>query len=474
MTASDFAVLAALPVAMVFGAAVSRLSSTYGATKVLWVWFAFVAAIVAARSVQIALAVLLLALAFPFRTKLFLGYDIHTTLAVLGIVCVQLIAGLALRTLRLPAGIGVPATLLVAGGALGALAGPAPGRSLLLLAAAVVPSLLVALAVASGIRPGRDLLPMALALGLALAGGSVIAILQVSGHAPALIAPFEKDRVNGLFEHPNVLGGYLTASILVLVGVNCFAWRRSRFAGLLVVPVLVGVGGLASTQSRGALLGLVVGVAVVMIVMAIRQRFVPLLALLLMVALVLLVAIPQIPESERTAFAERALALQRPNTESERQTIWDIALQTIQSHPVLGVGPEGFREIARHDPAARSLAGGLMFSHNLVLEGLMSLGVIGFAGFVALWVRSTRGLLRACRQSAVPRDPMVDGWAIGTLGAFSSLLVQGMVDFLFWQLEFMVLLFFLLGMGFALDRSARDPASPGRFASRHDAEDRLS
>jgi hypothetical protein len=50
-------------------------------------------------------------------------------------------------------------------------------------------------------------------------------------------------------------------------------------------------------------------------------------------------------------------------------------------------------------------------------------------------------------------DPIIAGWATGSLGALAAMLTQGIADFVFWQLEMLTLLMLLLGAAYAIGRT---------------------
>lgn len=440
------------------GMTVASLSSQFGAAKVLWVALVAVGATIALSSLRTAVAVLILALAFPFRTKLLFGLDVHTTqFLMLLIAALGLLAMSLDRLRRPPRGMVVAALLITVSSAVGALSGPDLGPSLFREFNGPVLALIVALVTAAALEPSRDMPRLVLVSSVALGGASLVALGQAVGKVPASIAPtFDPQRVNGLFLHPNILAGYLVAGILLLVGSATYAWRRIPFAALVVLPSLgLAMAALLVTQSRGALLALVAGTAVVMGLMAARRRALAVVSILLVVGLGLLAIVPRVPESERAQFAARFQKLQQPGAESGRQLIYRAARQQIRLHPITGVGTLEFGRIMRQRSTVPGLEPGLSHAHNVFFEAWLSLGLVGLLALGWLFFGACRRLLLATRLRPGD-DPIVAGWAVGALGALTSMFVQGMVDMVFWQIEMLVLLFVLIASAYAIDRERHE------------------
>jgi len=255
-----------------------------------------------------------------------------------------------------------------------------------------------------------------------------------------------------------ILSSRLALLYVILLGVAAYAWRRFPLAPLLFLgPLGLGLAALAATLSRGALLGLAVGVVVTMGMLAIRRHVVSLIAVVLVIALTLLVVIPRVPKTQRERFAERVQKLVQPASETGRPLIWKQARITIGQYPLTGVGPLAFGPILKRSAFSPGFIGGLTHAHNIFLEGYLSLGPLGFLGFLWLAGGAIARLWRATRPRAGIEGSMRAGWAIGSLGALASMLVQGMVDFLFWEIEFLAYLFVLIGLAYAVGRPRGDP-----------------
>jgi hypothetical protein len=452
---------AALPVIVIAGAITAVLVAHFGPAKVIWVLAVLLGAIWAIGDRRRIAIVLVLALSFPFRTKLLFGLQIHTTQLLLVAMAGLGIVDVALRRRQVPRGLLAPMSLMVAGALIASLAGPFPGDSLLRTLWGVALPVLAALFLAMTLESGRDIRLVVIALAAGIAAESVIALAQAAGKAPAIFPMWEKTRAVGLFLHPNILGNFLAAGLLILIGVATMAWRRSPLTAAVLVPVvLIGLGGLVVTESRGAVIGLVAGLAVLLTTMFVRRQAVPILTLLAFIALTFAVAVPRIPEAERAQFAKRFDALTQPGSEAGRERIYGEANYVLREYPLTGVGPLTFGQIGSQRAAVPGIECCLTHSHSLALETVLSLGPLGTLGLIWLAVGSWIRLQRVARRRG---DPVTAGWAIGVTSALAALVVAGTFDFVYWQPEMLVLLLLLLVSGYALvrdaDRSAAHSAS---------------
>jgi O-antigen ligase len=451
-------VVLSLPIFVLAGGEVAVLIARFGAGKVAWVLAIMVGGIWAMGNSRRTAAVLAVALAFPFRTKLFFGREVHTTHLLLVAIAAVGAAELALRRRRAPPGFLAPVVVIAAGAAIASLAGPLPGPSLLRTAWGVALPLLAAVTLATTLHSGRELRGIVIALGVGVAGESLIAMAQAVGKAPGIFPAWEADRAVGLFLHPNILGSFLATSMLISAGVATVAWRSSPLtAAGLVGVVMLGLAGLVVTESRGALIGLIAGTVVLSVLMLVSRQAIAALSMFAIIGLALAVAVPRLPEPERAAFGKRLEQLTRPGAEAGRERIYKEARNVIARYPFTGVGPLTFGKIGSQRSKVSGIECCLTHAHNVALEAYLSIGPLGLAGLLWLCGGSIRRLLRLRHRRD---DPFVAGWAIGGLGAIVSLVVGGMFDFVFWQLEMFVLLLLILVSGYALVAVAEGPARP--------------
>jgi hypothetical protein len=444
-------VLAALPLAALAGTKVGPVADQFGTFKFIWVILTAFGGLVAVVNLRVGMAVLLLCLAFPFRTKVLFGLEIHTTQLVEIAVIAVALSRASMQSLSVRRGMGLPISLMVAGGVAGAIAGPDLGGSLERLFVGLVPALAIMVIAAASLHPDRDLRPLLYVTAFALAGTGIVALLQSQGHTLPGVPLFEQGRVNGFFFHPNILGGYLSATTLLLIGAAAFARKGFRTVPtMFIAPIVFGLAGMGVTLSRGALVGFAVGLVVIIGFVLTQRRLVSVLGVMLVIVLSIAAAVPQISPKDRQQYAERFAELRKPGAETGRSLIYRVARDTALDHPLTGIGPLAFGKVMRSSPLSPGFVGGATHSHSVLFEGFLSLGPIGFAGFVLLVIASVRRLLAVARPRSRHLDPVRRGWALGSLAALTALAVQGMVDFIFWQVELLVYVFLLLGIAWTL------------------------
>ncbi|HEV8165909.1 MAG TPA: O-antigen ligase family protein, partial [Actinomycetota bacterium] len=236
-------------------------------------------------------------------------------------------------------------------------------------------------------------------------------------------------RVAGAAKNPNLAASYMMTSFFVLLA---SPWPRRRLARLVATASLLLA--VYVTGSNGALLGLVVGVAVLAVAACLRGSQTPrqrlqvtgvaiVGAVALLTAALLVVGIPHAGVSDVQAVAKRERggafgdSLGRlDRSVGSRLTIWSNAWSGTGSRMLVGVGPAAAPRIPFAD---RRLGRGL---HNDYLAFLIERGVLGLLGllaFCALVLRWSGRLL-----AAPPQDDADGRWRLaGLAGAVVANLV---------------------------------------------------
>jgi putative inorganic carbon (hco3(-)) transporter len=397
---------------------------------------------------RVGLVIVILSLGLPLRTEV-AGVTIHLAHVLLAAYSLRAALELLFGHGRLPASLGIPSLVMALGAMVASLAGPRTGGSLFSLVDVVALPLAVGVATAILVDVRRDLPLIATAVAAGLLITSLSAVLQASGFTIGPLAPVEEGRANGLFEHPNVLSGYLAPQITLTMGLAACAPRRVPLGPILLPgALLVGVAALVFTLSRGALLGLAAGIAVMIVLLIARRQVTAVLGVILVIVLTLLVTLPQVPQTQREAFQERFARLFQPGTEVGRQLALIQARQLIADYPLTGVGPLTFGRLSRERSPFGDVEAGREHSHNFFLESYLSFGPVGLLAL--LWLLGAAAWRYGRASRAGPgSDQLVVGWSIGAVAAFAAVLVQGLGDFVFTNLELFALLLIVAGVAYA-------------------------
>jgi O-antigen ligase len=272
-------------------------------------------------------------------------------------------------------------------------------------------------------------------------------------------------RAYGTFGQPNPYAGYLGYLFPVAASLTLRAlgrWRRQRELIHLALAAACGalagalLFGILMSWSRGAWLGVAVGS---FMVIALRGRRSATLAFGALIVLILLVVafgtgwLPGIiaarvsdlggyfagPDPAHTEITDANFAV------LERLAHWRAGQQMFADHPWLGVGVGNFAiNYAKYAPPYWYLP--LGHAHNVYINFLAEVGIIGFAAFMYFWL----GLAWLAGRAAANADGYTSALGIGILGAWSYLSVHSLFDNLFVQhMQLQLALFLAILVAFA-------------------------
>jgi O-antigen ligase len=202
-------------------------------------------------------------------------------------------------------------------------------------------------------------------------------------------------RLTGGLDDPNYLAAGIVPSIAMVVGLLPgvrSVLGRLALGGSVVILVL----GLAATQSRGGLIAAVVATAAALVV-AKRGRVLVLAFIVIVVGLV------------AVWFASSPDAWKRVSDTADqgngRGSLWTVAGRIFSEHPVAGVGLDNYRVFA---PRYVDGPGELTFVnfiaerphvvHNVYLQMLVEIGIVGTALFLVLAAGSLAAAMRSSRR----------------------------------------------------------------------------
>ncbi len=234
--------------------------------------------------------------------------------------------------------------------------------------------------------PIRALLVAAVA-GATVAGAGALYSLVVAGAA----------RATGPLADPNDLAFVLVTALPLLAGVLP-AVPAPRHVLAVTVATAVLVAGAAATFSRGGALALAAAVGWLALRRALSLKV--LAGAIAAAGVTALLAGPHLAQSlrEKSFIAESNV--------DTRELRWQAAARMLAEHPVLGVGPGGFR--AEYAAASHNaeLAEQTPVAHNMFLEVAAELGLPAFCLFLVLIATAMVASERVLRSTR-DRRPMV-------------------------------------------------------------------
>ncbi len=219
------------------------------------------------------------------------------------------------------------------------------------------------------------------------------------------------DRASGTFNNPNILGEYL-AMVLPLIGYYGFSELRTRHSLLSRLFLFMAILGAAVSLSRGAYIALLS--MLVMIFVTNLKRITPL-------ALCLAATIALVPE----AIMSRFLSIGQGGSDFaifERFEAWDVAIRTIISHPLFGLGPG----ISNFWEQLQNAGVGAPHAHNLVLQLLVEGGFISLFIMCMIAIRLLQNSLELAN-----RNRRGSGLGNAMVIFVVAFVVYGMVDYPF-------------------------------------------
>ena len=250
-------------------------------------------------------------------------------------------------------------------------------------------------------------------------------------------------RIYGPLGNPNLLAGYLLP-LLPLAAVALLRWKgigSRMFAG---TTLILGVAATVWTYSRGGWIGMLAGLATLMLLLILRttrhwppiwRRLLPLAVLLLAAALLTVAATKLEPIRTRVA---SLLAGRGDSANNFRINVWLAAIDMIQDRPWLGIGP-GNAAFNSVYPLYQQPKFNALSAYSVPLELLVEMGLPGLiAGLGLLWSALQRGL----RGLTLPQPAA--GAALASLAAITGLLTQGITDTIFFRPEVQLIGWFCL------------------------------
>jgi O-antigen ligase len=255
------------------------------------------------------------------------------------------------------------------------------------------------------------------------------------------------------------LGQYLVPHLFLAAWLAYRSWKTpSRWLWLASgVVVMVGI---VSTKSKGALLGVLLGALAATLIAAVRggkrARKFSLISLgAVVLAIVAYLIGNQVYPFKRWLYDSRLSIQYFQETSGSRKFLLENVVKGITQKPVLGWGPENFESGYYYNYDPKTLVFGEYETrqdrpHNLVLEVLHNLGILGFLAYAAVFAFAVRLAVSKKRED----------WVLGgglVIAAFSQV---GTNLFIFETPMSYLALFFIFSL-VAADAASREEREEG-------------
>ena len=275
----------------------------------------------------------------------------------------------------------------------------------------------------------------------------VLSIILTIGAASAFVGIVQYAVMNfdSLGRRPTgTLSHWMTYSGTLML-VSCAATARllygtsGRLWAAFVMPALLAA--LSLTLTRGAWVGLAVGVAVLFL--SKNFRLLALLPLLLIIAILL--APP--------ALRQRAMSIFNPSdlTSRDRVAMLQAGAAMVKDYPLTGVGPNQIERAYPSYRVAEAVKPTNPHLHNVPMQIAAERGLPALLAWAWFVVTAVTGLLRLLRKS---RHKSV---AAAALGCMAAMLAAGLTEYNFGDSEFLMLLLVIITLPFAANRDGGLP-----------------
>lgn len=216
-------------------------------------------------------------------------------------------------------------------------------------------------------------------------------------------------------ENPNNLGAYsiLIIFIVIMLLISTKNLKYKIFYGICSILLLINI---MFSQSRNALIALIIGVFIIAILY--DKRFI----ILSLVFPAIFFIIP--------AIRSRVFQIFDMSQNSSRFNIWDISISMIKDHPILGIGYENFsinypKYIANNPNLLIGDDYLPLHPHNIFLKMQTELGILGsilFIIFIIITVITLYKLIKSTKNN-IHRSVM-----IGILTSYLTFLFMNLLD----------------------------------------------
>jgi O-antigen ligase len=206
-------------------------------------------------------------------------------------------------------------------------------------------------------------------------------------------------RYSGVLGYANANGFAAFETMFILLLLGLVGSGLSTKLKLLIGPALIACSyGLLFAFSRGAYLGFACGTIVLG---ALRRKFLTVLVFAALAACFLLPSAVSDRIGATYTVGEATTEKTLDNSAEERVVLWQIAIDVISAHPLLGTG---FNTFAFMHPL------GFKDTHNLYLKVLLEQGAVGFVLFLVMLSKMIRQGYDLFRRST---DPFLASLGLG-------------------------------------------------------------
>lgn len=227
---------------------------------------------------------------------------------------------------------------------------------------------------------------------------------------------------------------------LIPISMGLFFYKKNTLANkfYLFVCLILMIIGLITTSSKG---GLIIFAFVILIFSILIFRKKPIKVLAIITFLILIIVFH--PMSNFILNKFQTFFSNYPQSVMGRTRIFDIAIKTFSTHPIIGGGLGSFNYYMKQflGPAQ---AGSTYKVHNEYLHILAEMGSIGLTLLLSLFIISYKNIRKLIKTTSA--ESFIHWWAIGVLVGFISMLAHIFIEPSFFGTQFFVLFWITMGL----------------------------
>ncbi|MCK4350066.1 MAG: O-antigen ligase family protein, partial [Candidatus Krumholzibacteria bacterium] len=243
-------------------------------------------------------------------------------------------------------------------------------------------------------------------------------------------------RTSGSFSNAMTFGGVMLLLCSILFALATAYEVRGRLRIAAMIASVITALALFFSFTRSSWLGMLLSVLIVLVIQ--RRRLLPIFIVAIAITVLIL------PARYRDRFTSIMDLDYRTNV--HRLQMLEGGWRIFKEHPIIGVGPIDLSELYQeHKPPEAEYVFGHL--HNNFLNIAVTLGLLGLAAFVYLFVSIFRLLARNLRLGLPPPER---AWVVGSISAVAGFLVNGLFEWNFADAEVVTLLYIIIGSNCAL------------------------
>ena len=243
-------------------------------------------------------------------------------------------------------------------------------------------------------------------------------------------------RTSGSFSNAMTFGGVMLLLCSLLFALATSREVRGRLRIAAVIAAVITALALFFSFTRSSWLGMLVSALIVLVIQ--RRRLLPIFIAGIAITVLIL------PARYRDRFTSIVDLDYRTNI--HRLEMIEGGWRIFMEHPIIGVGPIDLSELyEKHKPPEAEFVFGHL--HNNILNIAVTLGLLGLAAFVYLFVSIFR-LMAGNLELDLP--PPERAWVVGSISAVAGFLVNGLFEWNFADAEVVTLLYLIIGSNCAI------------------------